>query len=486
MRLISVFCTVFFLNSICCASSDDHAEYLAVLINGKKVGHAVDKRIVDNSQVATSQEMSLTITRMGMQMSIKSIETYIETLDGKPIAFESSQDVSGMGSSIKGVINDDGKVDVVISTGGMKENKTIDYPEGTLMPEGLRLLQLKRGLVEGDKFTTKMFVPSMLAAVDTEVVTGPQKTVDLFGRVLTLTEQTVTMNMQGQSMRMVSLVDSDLNTMKSTMPMMGMELELISCDRIVALSKNDIIDLVDSMLVASPIKLGDVRTIKSANYYLVLTDGRKLDIPEDENQKVKGSDNGKTIVTVTPSKTTTSAKFPYTGTDKKILKSLGPAQYLQSEHKLIVNLAKRAIGDTKDAADAVRKIELFVGNYITEKDLSVGYASALETAKSKQGDCSEHAVLAAAMCRAVGIPARMATGLIYVEEFGTRKNVFGAHVWTEAYVGDKWMSIDATRPPDGFGPGHIKLATGNGEPSDFFGMINTLGYFKIEKIELER
>jgi len=67
------------------------------------------------------------------------------------------------------------------------------------------------------------------------------------------------------------------------------------------------------------------------------------------------------------------------------------------------------------------RIEQFVGDHIDEKNLSIGYASALEVAQSKQGDCSEHAVLAAAICRAAGIPARVATGLVYVEEFMARK-----------------------------------------------------------------
>jgi len=81
-----------------------------------------------------------------------------------------------------------------------------------------------------------------------------------------------------------------------------------------------------------------------------------------------------------------------------------PNRFLQSDNKQIIKLARRAIGGTKDAAGAVKKIEAFVGDYIENKSLSVGYASAVEVAASRQGDCTEHAVLVAAMCRAVGIP----------------------------------------------------------------------------------
>ena len=40
---------------------------------------------------------------------------------------------------------------------------------------------------------------------------------------------------------------------------------------------------------------------------------------------------------------------------------------------------------TKDAATAARRIEKFVRKYINKKNLSVGYASALEVARSRRG-----------------------------------------------------------------------------------------------------
>jgi len=158
---------------------------------------------------------------------------------------------------------------------------------------------------------------------------------------------------------------------------------------------------------------------------------------------------------------------------------------VQSDHSEIIELAERAVGDTKDAAEAVKRIEAFVSEYIENRSLSVGYASAAEVAASRVGDCSEFAVLTVSMCRAVGIPARMVCGLVYVEDFPGRENMFGGHAWVEAYVGDRWIGLDATMAPKGFGPGYIALAIGNGEPVDFFGMVSTLGYFNIEKVIIE-
>jgi len=88
--------------------------------------------------------------------------------------------------------------------------------------------------------------------------------------------------------------------------------------------------------------------------------------------------------------------------------------------------------DTADDAD-----------YMVNKGLSVGYASAVEVAESRQGDCTEYAVLSAALCRAVGIPSRVVMGIAYIEKYMEMENRFGGHAWTEAYVGDKWVGIDA-------------------------------------------
>jgi transglutaminase-like putative cysteine protease len=126
-----------------------------------------------------------------------------------------------------------------------------------------------------------------------------------------------------------------------------------------------------------------------------------------------------------------------------------------------------------------------VANYIDNKSLSVGYASAAEVAVSRQGDCSEFAVLTAAMCRAVGIPAQVVVGVAYVEAFSGLQDGFGPHAWAQAYVGGKWVGLDSAFKSSGLGgydAGHIALAIGNGDPADFFALVNTIGQFKIEKV----
>ena len=57
--------------------------------------------------------------------------------------------------------------------------------------------------------------------------------------------------------------------------------------------------------------------------------------------------------------------------------------------------------------DRAHKLRVAVKNHITTFDLATGYASASETARRQSGDCSEHAVLLAAVLRVDGIASRV-------------------------------------------------------------------------------
>ena len=75
-------------------------------------------------------------------------------------------------------------------------------------------------------------------------------------------------------------------------------------------------------------------------------------------------------------------------------------------------------------------------------DYLAGTAKASEVARLKEGVCDENAVLLAALLRAKEIPARMVGGLVYAEEL----QGFMYHAWVEAWIGDRWRSLDSTRP----------------------------------------
>ena len=130
-------------------------------------------------------------------------------------------------------------------------------------------------------------------------------------------------------------------------------------------------------------------------------------------------------------------------------------------------------------------LERYVHETVATKDFSQTFATAAETAASRQGDCTEHAVLLAALARVCGIPSRVAIGLVYVP----RAQGFGYHMWTEVFVDGHWLPLDATLGQGHIGAAHIKLADssleGAGAYSTFLPVAQVVGQLKISVLEAQ-
>jgi len=98
-----------------------------------------------------------------------------------------------------------------------------------------------------------------------------------------------------------------------------------------------------------------------------------------------------------------------------------------------------AMKDQKVGAEREALIA-FVDRYI-DKKRPRGWDLASTVARRREGDCTEHAVLTAALARLQGQPARVVVGLALISQ-GTDHQAFG-HAWTEMLEGGKWVVADA-------------------------------------------
>ncbi len=175
------------------------------------------------------------------------------------------------------------------------------------------------------------------------------------------------------------------------------------------------------------------------------------------SQVVQCREDGAVLVGVHPERIDfcrVQAPVRYEGNDPEALAALQPGPHVESDDVRVQQLAVQAVGKARNVLHAVRTIAFFVYRYVTPSE-NVQFATAAEVARSPKGDCSEYAVLYVALCRAAGIPARIISGVLYCTDTGA----FELHYWAEVLVGEKWFSIDPTRP-DGFGNRHIALERG--------------------------
>ncbi|HUG18737.1 MAG TPA: transglutaminase-like domain-containing protein [Planctomycetaceae bacterium] len=165
---------------------------------------------------------------------------------------------------------------------------------------------------------------------------------------------------------------------------------------------------------------------------------------------------------------------------------LAATDYLQSDDRGVIELAHRAAaGIGTDPLRIAVSMESTVRERIHKKMFSSALASAAEVAQSREGDCTEHAMLLAAMLRAARIPSRVAVGFSYEPRIGG----FIGHMWTEAWIRDRWVPLDATLESGKIGAGYIKLSDsslGENTPSPiiaFLPMMELLGKMQIEVVQ---
>ena len=165
---------------------------------------------------------------------------------------------------------------------------------------------------------------------------------------------------------------------------------------------------------------------------------------------------------------------------------LKPNSLIQSDDPRIRALAEGVKLSDDQPWQVAKALESLVHQTITEVNFTQAFATAAEVAESREGDCTEHAVLLAALCRARKIPARVAIGLVY---FGRDDPGFAYHMWTEVWISDRWVPLDATLARGGIGAAHLKLATsslkGASAYSAFLPVVQVLGQLKLRLEEVD-
>ena len=111
--------------------------------------------------------------------------------------------------------------------------------------------------------------------------------------------------------------------------------------------------------------------------------------------------------------------------------------------------------------------------------------SALEVLRTKVGDCNEHTALYVAMARALGIPARIAVGLVYVRGI---TGAFYYHAWPEVYLDEGggrglWLPVDPTLNQFPADATHIRLARGGLDKQA--AILPLIGHLKLTVLDLE-
>lgn len=140
-------------------------------------------------------------------------------------------------------------------------------------------------------------------------------------------------------------------------------------------------------------------------------------------------------------------------TDPKFDEYLKPTVFIQSDDEAVRAVAAEITGGETNSLLAAEKINQWLFKNIKKK-VTFSLPSAVEVLESREGDCNEHTTLFVALARSVGLPAKIAIGLVY------HRGDFYYHAWPEVYVG-RWVAMDPTLGQTIADATHIKLLEGD-------------------------
>lgn len=149
------------------------------------------------------------------------------------------------------------------------------------------------------------------------------------------------------------------------------------------------------------------------------------------------------------------AEVPIRDLPPAVIGYIYPSRYCQSDR--LLKLAHREFGKLEPGYSRVLAIENWVKDWVGfTLHSSTSNTSAVDTLIEKVGVCRDFAHLMIALCRALNIPARFATGTDYGADPTLGPSDFQAYV--EVYLGFRWYIFD----PSGTGipMGFVRLGTG--------------------------
>ena len=434
-------------------------EWFGIYQQGKKIGYAHSRTIPEAETYHLYEESEMDILALG---SVQRVKTTINSYTTKNFLlkyfdFTLQSDLTTM--KIKGAVLKN-KLVLDIDTGGQTRTEKIQLARPPYLSPNIKPAILLMGLETGKTYRFPLFNPATMSTEEATISIESQERIKI-GE----TEQAIyRLKESFQGMETTSWVTQDGETIKEES---ALGYSLLKESKTEAMKRDKggpVVDIITLTMISSdPIKDSSQVSYLRARLKGVPLQGFQLD---NDRQTLKGD-----VIEIRREDYPTAYRLPYAG--KEMAENLLPNALIQSDDKRIIDQASKILSGEKNAHASAKKLNDWVYTAIAKKPV-VSIPSALEVLNQREGDCNEHTALYTALARAVGIPTRMAAGIVYME------NGFYYHAWPEVWVGH-WMPVDPTFNQFPADATHIRFTTGNlDRQSD---IIRLVGKLKVEVLE---
>ncbi|WP_175574336.1 transglutaminase-like domain-containing protein [Teredinibacter haidensis] len=454
---------MFFLLSNPVLSGVDEA-WQSVILGDEKIGYRSVVSKAEGGKLITTETLVLH-TRVPGQAVKKSATTlsYVETDSGKPLEIRKTVISEHASHSMRALVK--GDLLVVSEENTRRTKQAYRLPKDFSLREGVRKKLLARANQSVIEYSFWSFSRLAFEKVRLEILAAEAGSGFQWKMVRTKPEQK-------NSGKAVLYTDGDYRILRESSQTSGEAFVIETCDQQCAKADVTPLQNVYRQLIKSPYRITDTALRGKIRYEL---EGNvTLQIPATFEQAVVPTEKGVRIEVCSRCGT---EGLP----SKKVLESaLGSSYWLDFHDTAIERKAASLLsGKELSAEKKMKRLTRFVTQHMKGGEIIYsGYATALQALATKSGDCTEQALLLAALGRAAGVPTRVAVGLTYSNErFYGKSYVFVPHAWVQAWVGDRWMSFDSGM--EGFTSGHLVLGLSSGEQAEFLKITQQLHGLKI-------
>ncbi len=466
--------------------------YYTVKLQGQHCGYARTAIRQSPGQVTFLNYIKIKLSRMGQDMQVVVKSICRETPTGELISMETITLLGGFKSTRRAVLEGE---ELVVSTElwGQTSVERFAVPPGGFTTE-IGADRLIQPLLNKPGERLKLTVLSLeggsspFLPLSMEVI-GPE-TIQAYGQAVSAVKVKTKITLQGMEITTYSWLDQQ-GTLASRTSLGGLDISLQAAEKKQAKNKTGKADLVSMTLIVPKVPLKDAANARRAVYRLTLKDAatQPPEIPETAMQHVLAKGRNYVDVQVTRQSSEQFAGQPWEPVPQELQEYLRSSLYLDWQNAALKAAAEGIRVDSENPWDLARALWKYANETIST-DLGVAFDPASKVLATRRGDCTEYAVLLGALARARGLPSRIVTGLVQVNDFGTHKVVFGYHAWTEIWIDGVWVSLDAALKQAPADVSHIALGISAWNASDptvdmVAGLLQVIGNLEIEVLKQE-
>ncbi len=438
-----------------------------IRVNGSTVGEQTITEQRGEDTVTTKSVSTMTLKRGGQQLNMTEKSIQASRPDGTPVSLSYTFEQAGMTLTCRAQFKQD---HIELEDGSIlsiQPNRPVFLDFGTRL-QIQRLIQDPSNPITFTAFspTTRQPIQRSIRYEEPETHNGKR-----------LHRIHMVDRLPNVELEQELLTDAEGNTLKSTSTIMGLTIETVSEDWETGTeTEPEAPDILISTLFPAEHPFPSGPDIRQLTFQITGLPA-SFHIPDGKWQQVRRNGDSAHVQITTPEirADMKAGTYPQALIDSPVVQTRFP-----EIRETVDRLRKNA---PEDGAFAMAVMD-HVYAFISRKGYGIGFGDTASILKKREGDCTEHAVLAMALLRAGGIPARAVMGLVSLNSF------MGYHMWVEVFLDNHWIPMDPTFRQYRADASHIKLGTSlisdPGFQRDLYPLLQMVSELTISPVEAVR